>query len=123
MNDESRKMLAEEVLGECWHISYYDPSGFKRCQKCNSTIKFDEDVHRLFDNIDDFYALKEKIVEMGMWEEFTEFAENSYMGGKEHDEDDVACICSCCCDYVNWLINPERCETVLQWWKSRKEKG
>jgi len=49
------------------------------------------------------YALKEKMVESGDWEKFMLYAAESFNADKEMK------------NFTDWIINPDRCETVADW--------
>jgi hypothetical protein len=105
---ESDRRLLTEYLGECWHEWKGPSSNF--CSKCD---KYAE-RNRTFITIQDFYDLKVKIVERGEWEDFIEFA---YRGVW-----DRICGRDTKGEFTNWLINPDRCETVASWLRGRKER-
>ena len=77
MNEEDRKRLTE-WLGECWHEAML-------YQKIPHRVNFLTEVHckcgakygtpnRTFTDPDDFFACFERLVELGKWVEFDEWA-------------------------------------------------
>jgi len=121
MNDADRKLLTEEVLGECWHeksgTSYFVPHilGFPDvedsflCSMCGQ--KFRESEYRTFSTWQDLGDLKDKLVEKGMWNDFSAFAWDKWTDQCEGGRCPVE-------DYANWLLNPARfCQLVADWWK------
>jgi len=120
MTDDRRRMLTEEVLGECWHGGYTDgvtPDGQWRMCTCGyAYIIPEKHRNRTFATWKDLGDLKEKIVEMGEWDGFwmyaaTEFKEVQHKAGK------VVWRKS---EMSNWLMNPIRFpELVVGWIKER----
>ena len=78
MTDTNRKTLTE-FLGECPHDFYYvevKEDVFKWvCKVCgdfhNPLLPLPD--NRTFDTPQDFFALKNKLVEKGMWEDFVKY--------------------------------------------------
>ena len=114
MIDTDRKMLTEEVLGEAWHdVTLGKPDNKCSCGRVWRWHSISRShINRTFDTITDFYALKEKIVESGEWEQFVIHAKHKLIQGEG--------ICGCNSCLSNWLINPARCQTVADWLKERK---
>ena len=124
MTDDRRRMLTEEVLGECWHEwvhitpegrdEYYDYNICKKCKEMWSGLNYKN--NRTFTTWQDMGDLKKKIVEMGEWDGFwmyaaTEFKEVQHKAGK------VVWRKS---EMSNWLMNPIRFpELVVGWIKER----
>ncbi len=70
MNDDQKKMLTEELLGECWHDPvWHDPRG-RICTKCDEGLNGIFDLHRTFLTWDDLGVVKDKLLEKGLWGEF-----------------------------------------------------
>lgn len=119
MDDETRKMLTE-WLGECWHE--YDLGGFRNlkeyfmcdrgyppCGKCNSHNIF----QRTFTTPDDFFAVKNRLVELGLWEEFRKYAWAVWVG---------LCLGVWSFQFDDWLIDPARfCQLAADFLKERKD--
>jgi len=68
----------------------------------------EKEYNRTFTTIQDFYDLKKKAVEKGEWESFLLFAAESFNADKEM------------MNFTNWLINPDRCQTVADWLRGRE---
>ena len=121
-DDDRRRMLTEEVLGECWH-GYTDditPDGQWRMCSCGyAFIRRENHINRTFTSWQDLGDLKKKIVEMGEWDEFIDFTleEHGSLGPVFSNEAKFYKA-----DYIDWLMNPERfCELVAKWWKERRK--
>ena len=95
---EQRKLLTEEVLGECWHKLHrspkYDDISGLYCSKCKTIAE----PNRTFDNWTDFGAVVEKLLTT----KTDAFDLSEFFEGKYHNESDNAPI------YEVWLLNPER---------------
>jgi len=70
MSDNWRKTLTKELLGECWH-DWHRSAGFWNwlCHKCEKEMMI-QVPHRTFSTWQDVGDVKEKLVEMGRWDEF-----------------------------------------------------
>ena len=72
LTEYHRKVLTE-YLGECWHhkgnISVQGMKAYS-CSKCGS-----RDRNRTFTTPADIYAVYSRMVELGEWEEFCEYAD------------------------------------------------
>jgi hypothetical protein len=119
MDDETRKMMSE-WLGECWHE--YDLGGFRNleeyfmcdrgyplCNKCNSHNIF----QRTFTAPGDFFAVKNRMVELGLFVKFYMWAwDNWFETGPEWWS----------ARFANWLIDPARfCQLAADFLKERKD--
>ena len=67
---------------------------------------------REFTATDDFFALKDKLVEKGDWLRFLRFAKNIW----ENEPATIAQYDS----WEDWLLNPSRCNLVAEWLKEGK---
>ena len=115
MNLAKRKLLTE-YLKECWHENvevhpYPDhPEEFySRCRTCNI-----EEYHenRTFTTPDDFFTLKDKLVEKGEWMKFEEFSIRRWVNETRATGDPR---------HTDWLLNASRfCELVGEWLGGRK---
>ena len=125
LSDEQKKMLTEEILGECWHRPDYgsqmiNPKFYVgvpcACGKVSYNVKHEKKSNRTFTSWQDLGDLKEKIVEMWEWRTFYRWAYDyagSNLLNKGYTYED---------DFCNWLMNPERfCELVAKWWKERRK--
>lgn len=79
MTDNDRRLLTEEILGECWHELARNPHGNPRyigiCSKCKQDLtEVFGDGNRTFTRWQDTGDLKRRIVEMGEWRDFALFA-------------------------------------------------
>lgn len=74
---EDCKYLAE-FLGECWH-EWHRSAGFGDwiCLKCKDEVMALKG-HRTFSTPQDLHDLFNRLVEMGKWEEFYQYATRSY---------------------------------------------
>ena len=132
MKDEDRKLLTEKLLGECWHeygnIEYTRPDGYKlfvggclKCKLTNSEFEYDYDFrknkyiprHRTFTTPDDFFAVKGKLVEKGLWKQFYDYATWMFAAWVRLDNETKSNA-----DFIDWLINPARfCELAVEFGK------
>lgn len=115
LTDDDRKLLTE-FLGECWHdgpiFREYIP-GVEHiqfveleCSKCHGHYL----KNRTFTTWQDTGDLKERLVEMGEWIGFKQFARMNHpeCGGE---------------DFIDWLMDQIRFpELVAGWLKKREEK-
>jgi hypothetical protein len=126
MNDERRKLLTK-YLGECWHEweMYYseeDKCAGYRCKNPQCplhnillTTPGIKDVKHLrtFTTWNDLGALKERMDELGEWEDFYEYTWDVWHSVKYSPADWH--------DYFDWLLNPVRfCEAVAEWLESKE---
>jgi hypothetical protein len=130
MDDETRKLLTEEYLGECWHEldqNVLEERDIDWCLKCHTHIGclgvgwqwfYPEDksieirraIHRTFDTPDDMVALKDRLVEKGEWGRFYKWVSWNYEHGKGSEAG----------HWVSWLMEPTRfCELVGEWLKGK----
>jgi hypothetical protein len=70
---------------------------------------------RSFTTIEDFYALKCKMVEKGEFEEFMTWVYEIWRNTEYHNITYSS--------FDDWLINPARCETVAEWRESLKGRN
>ena len=108
MTDEQRKRLTL-YLGECYHeteLVHPIEYGTLTCVKCGEN---GPNKNRTFTTIQDFYDLKCKMVEMGEWEEFHDYAWTVWTNTGEEKVSNLN----------KWLIHPDRCETVAAWLRRR----
>ena len=112
LSDDQKKMLTEEIFGECWHkMERIHPGGiFKRCHKCLRPESMG--IHnRTFTSWQDLGDLKENIVMMGEWESFLIYAASTFSPDREMK------------NFTNYLLDPTRfSELVARWWEERKVK-
>lgn len=114
MTDDRRRMLTEEVLGECWH-GYTDgvtsDGQWRMCTCGYAYIIPEKHRNRTFATWKDLGDLKEKIVEMGEWESFLIYAASTFSPDREMK------------NFTNYLLDPTRfSELVARWWEERKVK-
>ena len=122
MNDEDRKVLTERLLGECWHeYGMWQPSKkdqglpYMECLcGCNHIISYWKDAHtnRTFLTPDDMMAVKRKLVEKGLYDRFSVWAQNKLdsipgpRGNRRRFDDwliDEKRFCQLACDYLKEL--------------------
>jgi hypothetical protein len=81
MNEESKRRLTN-FLGECWHE--WEPAEHVtfKCKLCGKWIyekhAWDSSNRRTFTTPDDYFAVFDRLVELGEWEEFYMFATSAY---------------------------------------------
>ena len=126
MTDDHKKMLTEEILGECWHRPDYGSQMINpkfyigvlcACGKVSYNVKHEKKSNRTFTTWQDMGDLKKKIVEMGEWDEFIDFTleEHGSLGPVFSNEAKFYKA-----DYIDWLMNPIRFpELVVGWIKER----
>jgi len=114
MTESDRRLLTEYLGEEPPYVKCIAkdeqkyPCPAKYCSECKYMVA----EYRTFTTIQDFYDLKKNLVEKGEWKEFWIYAVG------EHTKDRW-------CDTIqlfDWLINPDRCETVASWLRGRKER-
>ena len=117
MTDEHKKLLTEEVLGECWHERRTEDVGKKpwdlsHCVKCGELVKLQSFDRRTFDNAADMMALFRKLVDN---DEFRKFRYDTWLKGETVNAQNPI---------TEWLFyNPERfCCLVAQWLEEKNEK-
>ena len=142
MDDETRKLLTEEYLGECWHEldqNVLEERDIDWCLKCHTHIGclgvgwqwfYPEDksieirraIHRTFDTPDDMVALKGRLVEKGDKADFEMFAEKAFENVYAAD---IFSSNPTPFDYWNmfwWLMTPTRfCALVGEWLKGKSD--
>jgi len=125
MLPESDRRLLTEFLGECWHddpiFREYIP-GVEHiqfveleCSKCHGHYL----KNRTFTTWQDTGDLKERIVEMGEWDEFIDFTleEHGSLGPVFSNEAKFYKA-----DYIDWLMDEIRFpELVAGWWWQERE--
>jgi hypothetical protein len=84
-DDDRRKILTEEVLGECWHegTKKIGVLGALYCEKCGEAFH-PLYAHRTFfnsDDWDDLGAVRNKLVEVGKWEKFERYCYIKWLRG------------------------------------------
>ena len=115
-----RKRLTE-FLGECWHnyedLDKFGPYRRMRCSKCKKYIDgvyyttISDIFNRTFTTPDDFFALKDKLVEKEEWGEFEIYAFDKFY----HTITEIPTSVTC------WLINaPRFCWLVNEWLKEKE---
>ena len=123
MLTESDRKLLTEYLGECWHNWEVVRGGannelYPVCVRCHAAGHINL-LQRTFTSIQDFYDLKEKMVERKEWSNFCKYADDKWMEEwLAEDEYENATFES---DYSRWLIHPDRCETVASWLRGGEE--
>jgi len=128
MLPESDRRLLTEFLGECWHddpiFREYIP-GVEHiqfveleCSKCHGHYL----KNRTFTTWQDTGDLKERIVEMGEWDEFIDFTleEHGSLGPVFSNEAKFYKA-----DYIDWLMDEIRFPELVAgwWWQEREVKG
>jgi hypothetical protein len=75
MNEESKKRLID-WLGEKWHYLENDAEVKCACGEMwvVKSIDIEQHENRTFTTPDDYFAVFDKLVELGEWEEFDEWA-------------------------------------------------
>jgi hypothetical protein len=125
MKDESRKLLTEKLLGECWHelienaaFMWNKDAPMAICS-CGKTTYCTEE-NRTFTTPDDMMAVKDKLVEKGEWESFDRFAYGEFCRRADKFQIEITGYVSAA--YSNWLINPTRfCELAAGFLKDSKD--
>lgn len=98
MDDEARKMLTE-WLGECWHECEFVDS----CCKCGMWFP----SNRPFTSPDDFFAVKNRLVELGLWGIFWWESNRIY----EQESPGGGTLSG----HANWLLDPKLfCDLVAK---------
>jgi hypothetical protein len=115
MKDEARKLLTE-FLGGCWHETVYQETiCFNKKQRtyfdcsCGLKGRYDPCENRTFTTPDDMMAVKEKLVEKGLFDKFDDYAFQSWrVNGSVYGVK----------SYAAWLIHPARfCELAVHFGK------
>jgi hypothetical protein len=84
------------------------------CKKCKK--RFTTDSWRTFTTEKDFFALKDKLVETGKWEEFISFSVDKIKNQDDYLQHKIAA-------FTDWLINtPRFIELVNEWLKETEAK-
>jgi hypothetical protein len=119
LTDDQKKRLTL-YLGECWHeVVWVKIIPWHDCQEktlltCSCGNEWCDLAHfeqnRTFDNYEDFGALKDKLVENGVWDAFDTFAFDSWI------ESEVKGT------YSEWLFRPESCGLVAEYLKQKEGK-
>ncbi len=117
MTDDRRRMLTEEVLGECWH-GYTDgvtsDGQWRMCTCGYAYIIPEKHRNRTFLTWQDTGDLKKQIVEMGRWGEFMMVQKRQIHVTENPNGMTLS-------EWVDWLMDPIRFpELVVEWWKGRK---
>jgi len=121
LTEQDRKRLTG-YLDEKWHWIANDAEIMCECGEIWLVRNIDLDAHenRTFTTPDDFFALKNRLVEKGEWGEFYFFVKGGYahlqlekpvfINWKDQDFDD-------------WLINaPRFCWLVSEWLKEKEDE-
>ncbi len=121
MNDANRKILTEEVLGECWHEftvrSANEPPFGGHTMSCRCGAVRSNAVYRSFTTPQDMVDVEKAIVKMKEWDLFHLFAWDKYNGFENETE-----FLDYDPDYTLWLFDPPRfCNLSLEWWKERRK--
>lgn len=124
MTDDDRRLLTEEILGECWHELARNPHGNPRyigaCSKCRIDLtEMFGDGNRTFTTWQDTGDLKERIVEMGEWRDFALFAAGEWdktltLNPTENFIVEV---------FTDWLMDPIRFPELVVGWVRERGKG
>lgn len=123
LSEEEKRMLTEEVLGECWHIPIEATVGeipvSYGCTKCNYS---GNGTNRTFDTWQDLGDLKNKIVEIGEWQRFVWWCrDDPKLPLSCQDISVMQGIKYYPALYFDWLLDPVRfCELVAEWWEERR---
>ncbi len=126
MLPESDRRLLTEFLGECWHddpiFREYIP-GVEHiqfveleCSKCHGHYL----KNRTFTTWQDTGDLKERIVEMGEWDEFIDFTleEHGSLGPVFSNEAKFYKA-----DYIDWLMDEIRFPELVAGWIKERGRG
>lgn len=116
MTEEQRKMLTEDVLGECWHERGLNPHGNPRyvdiCSKCKQDItEMFGDYHRTFTTANDMMDLKNSLAS-NEFKDFLYFAKCQFSVEKHGYKSSLVHTDN----FIDWLLNAERfCQLVADW--------
>lgn len=87
----------------------------KDIEDCSECIRY-LPVYFTFDTPDDFFAVKNRLVDNDDWGEFTDYASDVYLA-----EIDRSSICDYCESFWCWLIDPARfCQLCADFLKGRE---
>jgi len=127
MSDNWRKVLTEQLLGECWH-DWHRSAGFGNwlCHTCRKEVMI-QIPNRTFITWQDVGDVKEKLVEMGRWERFFRYASLKcpYTNFDQVRDDVVAYITAWLFRPINEQGEPHFCKLCydagveLGWWKEQ----
>ncbi len=115
ITEEQRKLLTEEVLGECFHELHHNENqwecGDSTCCKCKEKFYFPKRIstsNYTFTTVDDMIAVFRAIRDKEKWLSFEAFSIVYWRNGKYN------------CNWTEWLFldNPERaCVLAAEFWK------
>lgn len=103
LNEPTRRLLTEKVLGECWHtlVNYLD-SGVVICScgqrfRCpdEGTFHVEQENDRTFTTPQDAQDVKDALVRAGKWDKFYAFVTGKFMI--------FSCGQGCHCEMMDWL--------------------
>ena len=116
MDDETRKMmtewLGETLVTDCSLPRCNKEPAYNSCFRTSGRCEYlTEKCSRPFTTPDDFFAVKNRLVELGLWVEFYMWAWNDWFEtGPEWWS----------ARFANWLIDPARCQLVADFLKGRE---
>jgi hypothetical protein len=98
-------------LGECWHeiidIKIHEVYGKLHKCSCGAIDCEKSALQRTFTTPNDMVALKEKLVEKGLWSEFLIFAAKIYNDENKDEERELDLTGGyVVIDFIHWLISP-----------------
>jgi hypothetical protein len=108
LTDEQKKMLTEEVLGECWHEGSMPINCGYRCIKCGDTYT----VNRPFTTDADMMALYRAIRKNDSWFSFCDFARQKCININIDDYEEIVAWFLC----LDGKDQEARCCLVAEWW-------
>jgi hypothetical protein len=126
MDEQGKKLLTVDLLGECWHEFIDDPPNcFNTClNQCRKMYGSGEISYRTFATPDDMMAVKEKLVEKGLLIPFSIWAWENRDPRLVVDPESNRVFWEE--PYMMWfweLINPARfCDLAQQFLRERKLK-
>ena len=122
ITEKQKKLLTEEVLGECWHERRTEDVGKKpwdlsHCAKCGELVKLQSFDRRTFDNDTDMMAVYRAINRKGVWGKFFDWAYEEYWkeNSGTHRKFTAWLFCLDSEDYES------RCCLVAQWLEEVKK--
>ncbi len=121
LTEQDRKRLTE-FLGECWHEEEVENDA--QCKHCEYNVSgveygsdYISDYNRTFATPDDFFALKEKLVEKGWWMKFRLFTYELWINSLPISSSVYGLEI-----FEEWLINAPRFCWLVNEWLKEKEK-
>ena len=117
MIDTDRKILTEEVLGECWHEFHeFCPNTCSKCKRGNNWSILD---NRTFITPQDSHDVCKALVEKGKWESFYKYWLAKFTASESLEYGAILHAI-----FVKWLLieSPERtCQLAVDFWKEGRK--